>query len=178
MDERILIKKCISGNQKAQKKFFDLHASSLMGVALRYMKDKDEAEDVLQMGFIKIFKNLNRFENKGSLEGWMKRIVVNTALDQLRKDKKRLLDVSIDDSYFEPSLDAMAESNLQAESLLKIIHSLPTGYQTVFNLFAIEGYSHKEIGEMLNISENTSKSQYSRARTILRGLLEKYDIER
>lgn len=178
MNEEDLVKKCVEGDVKAQRELFNKFASTMLGVTLRYMKDRTLAEDVLQDGFIKVFNNLQRFEYKGSLEGWIRRIIVNTALDQLRKDKKYQDDIEIDNSYFEPVQKSEVEGKMQADVLMEIIQELPEGYRVVFNMYAIEGYSHKEIADALGISENTSKSQYSRAKATLRTLLEKYDIER
>lgn len=178
MEDEDLVAACLSGNVQAQRSLFDRFSPLMLGVAIRYIGDKERAEDVLQDGFIKVFQNLKRFKNIGSLEGWIRRIIVNTALDQLRKDKKYQRDIQLDDSNFKIVQKSEAESNLQAEVLMEIIQQLPEGYRVVFNLFAIEGYSHKEIAEQLGISENTSKSQYSRAKSSLRNELEKYKIER
>ncbi|MEX1193341.1 MAG: RNA polymerase sigma factor [Brumimicrobium sp.] len=180
MDDETLVKECVSGNAKAQRLFFDRFAPKMLGVILRYIKDKERADDVLQDAFIKVFKNIHKFEHNGSLEGWVRRIIVNTSLDQIRKNKKRQSDIEIDDDggFFELEEKSNAEEVLQAESLMKLVQSLPEGYRAVFNLFAIEGYSHKEIADQLGITENTSKSQYSRARNALKELLIKYKIER
>lgn len=179
MDDETLVEECVSGNAKAQRLLFDRFSPRMMGAILRYISDRERAEDVLQDGFIKVFNNIHKFENNGSLEGWIRRIMINTALDQIRKDKKRQRDVEIDSmDYFELKQNSKSEGILEAESLLELVQSLPDGYRTVFNLLAIEGYSHKEIAEELNISENTSKSQYSRARSALQELLNKYKIER
>lgn len=178
MNDETLVKKCVSGNDKAYREFFDRFSPIMMGVALRYMKDTALAEDVLQEGFIKVFNNLHRFEHKGSLEGWVRRIIVNTALDHIRKYKKEQSNLELDNSHFEVVQKSEVISELQAEVLLNIVKELPDGYRIVFNMYAIEGYSHKEIAKQLKISENTSKSQYSRANTLLRKLLEKYNIER
>lgn len=179
MNDETLVKECVSGKSKAQRLLFDRYAPKMLGAVMRYINDKERAEDVLQDGFIKVFKNIHKFEHSGSLEGWIRRIMVNTALDQIRKNKKRQKNVELDDDgFFELKQESKAEEILQAESLLKLVQSLPEGYRTVFNLFAIEGYTHKEIAEELGISENTSKSQYSRAKSTLRELLIKYKIER
>lgn len=178
MDDETLVQKCVSGNAEAQRELFNRFSPLMLGVAIRYIKDKERAEDVLQDGFIKVFKNLYRFEHRGSLEGWIRRIIVNTALDQIRKNKKRQNNLQLDDSNFEIKVKSEAVGKLEAEVLMEIIQQLPDGYRTVFNMFAIEGYSHKEIAETLKISENTSKSQYSRAKSLLRKTLKKYDIER
>ncbi len=171
MSDEQLIEECVAGNPIAQKKFYDLFAKKMMGVCLRYIGNYDEAQDVLQDGFIKIFKKLPEFEYKGSLEGWIRRIMVNTALDQYRKNKKHQNDVDVDTVGFMLEKKDYILESINAEDLLKIIHSIPEGYRLVFNLFAIEGYSHKEIADRLGVTESTSKSQYSRAKKLLRKLL-------
>lgn len=178
MDEETLVDRCKSGNQEAQRELFNRFSPLMLGVAMRYINDKERAEDVLQDGFIKVFKNIHRFEHRGSLEGWIRRIIVNTALDQIRKNKKTQGDIELDNSVFEIVQKSEVESQLQAEFLMKIVQQLPEGYRVVFNLFAIEGYSHKEIADEMGISESTSKSQYSRARAYLRKVLKEYGIER
>lgn len=178
MNEEILVKKCIEGDNRAQKKLFDLFAPKLFGVCLRYMKDHDLAQDTLQDGFVKIFTKLSDYNGKGSFEGWMRRITVNTCLDQLRKDQKLKVNTPIDDVSFLVKDNHWIEEELTAKDLLKLVESLPDGYRVVFNMFAIEGYSHKEIAEQLNISENTSKSQFSRAKSHLRRKLIELGIER
>ena len=178
MNEEILVEKCIEGDNRAQKKLFDLFAPKLFGVCLRYMKDHNLAQDTLQDGFVKIFTKLSDYNGKGSFEGWMRRIVVNTCLDQLRKDQKLKMNTSIDDVSFLVKDNHWIEEELTAKDLLKLVESLPDGYRVVFNMFAIEGYSHKEIAEQLNISENTSKSQFSRAKSHLRRKLIELGIER
>ena len=178
MNEEILVKKCIEGDNRAQKKLFDLFAPKLFGVCLRYMKDHDLAQDTLQDGFVKIFTKLSHYNGKGSFEGWMRRITVNTCLDQLRKDQKLKVNTPIDDVSFLVKDNHWIEEELTAKDLLKLVESLPDGYRVVFNMFAIEGYSHKEIAEQLNISENTSKSQFSRAKSHLRRKLIELGIER
>ncbi|MGV6860812.1 MAG: RNA polymerase sigma factor [Putridiphycobacter sp.] len=171
MTEEDLIKKCASGNALAQKKFYEKFAGKMMGVCLRYAKSTEEAEDVLQDAFIKIFNKIPVYEKKGSLEGWVRRIVVNTALDSYRKNKKNQKNVEAESvDYLLESKSYIVES-LNAEDLLVIVNNLPEGYKIVFNLFAIEGYSHKEIAERLGITESTSKSQYSRAKKALRDVL-------
>lgn len=171
MTEEQLVKECVSGSPSAQKKFYDLFAKKMMGVCLRYTNDYAEAQDVLQDAFIKIFNKLPDFESKGSLEGWVRRIMVNTALDAYRKAKKHQKNVDVDSvSFMLDSKEYIIES-INADDLLEIIRTIPEGYRVVFNLFAIEGYSHKEIADMLGVTESTSKSQYSRAKKMLRKLL-------
>ena len=149
----------------------------MMGICLRYCNSRQEAEDVLQDAFIKIFDKIRGFEKRGSLEGWIKRIMVNSAL---KSNDKRVfkfepgnLETTPDQVY-----DASAISNMETKKLLSIIQELPDGYKAVFNMYAIEGYSHKEIAEEFNISEVTSRTQYARAKKYLIKLLEKYGIER
>lgn len=178
MDEFTLAKNCIEGDQRAQQKLFEMYAPKMMGVCLRYMKDQARAEDVLQDGFVKVFTKLEKYTGNGSLEGWVRRIMVNTALDELRKTNKFKANVSMDDVDYMVGSDAEVLSSLIEEDLLKLIHEMPDGYKTVFNMFAIEGFSHKEIGEKLGISENTSKSQYSRAKAYLRIKVEELEIGR
>lgn len=177
MDEQALIKDCLKGNPIAQRKLFEKFAPRMMSVCLRYMKDGQEAEDVLQDGFIKIFQKLNAYENTGSLEGWIRRIIVNTALDQLRKNSKFGYTDDVDEVSYKIENNDFTVEGLMAQDLMKLIGQMPEGYKVVFNMFAIEGYSHKEIADLLGITESTSKSQYSRARAHLREKLEKLGIE-
>jgi RNA polymerase sigma factor (sigma-70 family) len=173
MDESTLIEQCLKGSSLAQKKLFEKFAPKMLFVCQRYCKNTEEAEDVLQEGFVKIFQSLPKYTNQGTLEGWMRRIFVNTALDILRKEKNFKLNSSLSDVDFMISNNEKTSDNIEAEDLLKLISNMPKGYQIVFNMFAVEGYSHKEIAELLSITEETSKSQYFRARTYLRKQLEK-----
>lgn len=177
MDEQALIYECLKGSPIAQRKLFEKFAPKMMFVCLRYMKDQQEAEDVLQDGFIKVFQKLNAYENTGSLEGWIRRVIVNTALDQIRKNSKYGYTEDVDEVGYKIENEDYAFEGLVAQDLMKLINQMPEGYKVVFNMFAIEGYSHKEIADLLGISENTSKSQYSRARAYLREKLEKIEIE-
>lgn len=172
LTEEQLVKMCLEKDALAQKQLFDYYSKRMMGVCLRYSQDADEANDVLQMGFIKVFEKLHMYNAKGSLEGWIRKILVNTALDNIRKNKKFQNDVEMDKvdyqlhNHTESPLDS-----LSVQDLLKIIQEMPPGFKAVFNMFAIEGYTHKEIAEELNISVNTSKSQYSRARAYLQKII-------
>lgn len=159
----LILAECIDNQPKAQKQLFDLLAPKMYNVCLRYAKDEDEAKDILQESFIKVFKNLEKFEHKGSFEGWIKRIFINTSIEFYRKNQKQNVVDSIDDVAERP-IDSHTISLLKTADLMKLVNRLPNGYRTVFNLFAIEGYSHDEISKMLNISENTSKSQLHKAR--------------
>lgn len=178
MSELALVKSCIEGDQRAQRKLFEMYAPKMMGVCLRYTKDVARAEDVMQDGFIKVFTKLTKYSGNGSLEGWVRRIMVNTALDHLRKENKFNANVSLDDVEYKVEFDGQILSSLMEEDLLKLIREMPDGYRTVFNMFAIEGFSHKEIAKELEISENTSKSQHSRAKAFLRNKVEELEIGR
>jgi len=167
-DIKNIIKGCLAGNRRDQELLYRRHAAKLYAVCLQYSGNDEEARDILQEGFIKIFENLGHYKNEGSFEGWMRRIVVNTALEKYRS-KYSLYRVDDIDAIQEPDASPQNEdySGLEAGDLLDIIRELPPKYRMVFNLYAIEGYSHKEISQMISISEGTSKSNLSRARIIL-----------
>jgi len=168
--EERLLKDCIRCKPSAQKDMYDRFASRMLGVCLRYIHDREEAEHVMIGGMVKVFDKLEQFQSEGSLEGWIRRIMVNESLMYIRKHKNMSLEVEMEKA--ELTLDYQSlESNLEAEDLLALIGELPIGYRTVFNLYAIEGYSHKEISDTLDINENTSKSQLSRARKLLQSKL-------
>jgi len=177
MTEELLVNKCLEKDPMAQKLFYETYSRKMMGVCLRYSKDKYEAQDILQMGFIKVFEKLDMYKSSGSLEGWIRRVIVNTALDNIRKNKKFDDNVEMEKVDYQLQIDTEnGLDELKAQDLLKIIQGIPTGFRTVFNLYAIEGYTHKEIAEQLNISVNTSKSQYSRARAYLQKIIIKEGI--
>ncbi len=167
-ETREIIDGCLSGSRRDQELLYRRYSPRLYAVCLQYSGNTDEARDVLQEGFIKIFENLSAFSHEGSFEGWMRRIIVNTALEKYRS-KYYLNRIDDIDELAEPMTDPGTDdfSGLEAGDLLNIIMGLPPKYRMVFNLYAIEGYSHKEIGGMLKISEGTSKSNLSRARDIL-----------
>ncbi len=167
-----IINGCLKGHRKDQELLYRRYAAKLYAVCLQYAGNDEEARDILQEGFIKIFENLVHYKHEGSFEGWIRRIIVNTALEKYRS-KHTLYRV---DDIPEPDADPDNEdySGLEADDLLGIIRELPPKYRMVFNLFAIEGYSHKEIGRMINISEGTSKSNLSRARIILQRKVSAY----
>lgn len=178
MDELNIVDKCVEGDPIAQRKLFEMFAPKMLGVCLRYANSTEQAEDVLQDGFVKVFTKLSAYKKEGSLEGWIRRIMVNTSLDQIRKNAKFMNNVSMNDVDYKVEFDGQILSSLMEEDLLNLIKSMPEGYRMVFNLFAIEGYSHKEIAKQLSISENTSKSQYSRAKAYLRTKVEELGIGR
>jgi RNA polymerase sigma-70 factor (ECF subfamily) len=165
--EEDIIKGCLENDQKSQERFYKKFASKMFGVCLRYAKDQSEAEDILQEGFIKVFFNLSTFRNEGSLEGWVRRTIVNTAINYYKKNLKYSNSSSIEQARIIQNNEEGILDKLSAHELQKLVQELPTGYRLIFNLNVIEGFTHKEIGEMLGISENTSKSQLSRARNAL-----------
>lgn len=162
-----LIESCIKGNRASQKALYDRLASRMFPLCIRYVGDRNQAEDILQDGFITLFTRLKDYKGEGSFEGWARRIFVTTALMHLRK--KDTLKMSEDLEVAKGLKTEMTGQiqNIGYKELLGLVTQLPTGFRTVFNLYAVEGYSHKEIGEMLGISESTSRTQYSRARTWL-----------
>jgi RNA polymerase sigma factor (sigma-70 family) len=162
-----IIKGCIAGKNASRELLYKQFAGKLWGVCLRYAADYDQAKDVLQDGFVKIFEKISQYEGRGNFEGWMRRIMVNTALAEFRKHRHLSIEAMQKNEY-EQEADGNLDCNLTAEELLEVIKELPPQYKMVFNLYAIEGYNHKEIGEMLGISEGTSKSNLSRAREILK----------
>ena len=169
-----LVKACLEGNREAQRTLYESLSPKMFPVCLRYMGNREEAEDVLQEGFVTLFSKLDSYSGKGSLEGWARKIFVNTALMQLRKNDVLKESEDLEGAWDVSSQDPTIIQNIGYQELLEIIESLPPGFRTVFNMYVIEGYSHKEIGEALGISENTSRSQLQRARMILqKKILEK-----
>lgn len=172
--ESDLVEGCIRGDARMQKAFYEQFAPKMFAVCFRYTSNQEAAQDLLQDGFIKVFKNLHRFRFEGSLEGWIRRIFVNTAIEQFRK--KSLPQTSIGEKHLDVADedDITALERLAEKDILKMIHELAPGYQAVFNLYVVEGYSHKEISELLGISEGTSKSQLARAKGILAKKVKEY----
>jgi RNA polymerase sigma-70 factor (ECF subfamily) len=172
-----VIRDCQKNNRHAQRFLYDYYVGKMMALARRYVKDTMVAEDILVTAFTKVFKHISRFKGEGSFEGWIRRIVVNEALTWLRKNKSMYLETDIEMAASEVNYDQLG-SAMAAEELMKMVEALPTGYRIVFNLYAIDGYSHQEIAEQLGISENTSKSQLSRARAVLQRQLSKMEAHR
>ena len=172
--EEQLVKACQKADPKAQKRVYEKYAPKMFAVCSRYLNNEMEAEDAMIEGFMKVFDKINAFKLEGSFEGWIRRIMVNEALMCLRSKKKEGFQVGYQEMGEEPEPHQLS-SNLESEELMRLIGSLPTGFRTVFNLYAIEGYSHAEIAKKLNISEGTSKSQLSRARVILQQMVLKTD---
>jgi len=173
MTEEDFIKRCLDNNPQAQEELYRRFAPKMFGICLRFTKNKMEAEDVLQEGFIKIFTHLKDYRNDGSLEGWIRRTMINTAINYYKKRAKQFSDVQIESMEITDKKVESVIDKLSADELLSVIQDLPDGYRMVFNLSVIEGFTHKEVGDMLGISENTSKSQLSRARTVLQGKIKK-----
>ncbi|MDX1907545.1 MAG: RNA polymerase sigma factor [Bacteroidia bacterium] len=164
---KALIQACAAQKPQAQRELYQLFAPRLFAVCCRYAASEAEAEDILQESFIKIFQKISSYEESGSLEGWLRRIVVNTAIDHLRRQKQQKNRASEREAVEIPAADDVI-ADLEAEQLILLIQQLPDGYRMVFNLYAVEGYSHAEIGKQLGITESTSRSQYTRARALLR----------
>lgn len=172
-----IIKGCIKGNRNDQKLLYQAYAKKMFSVCLRYARDYTEAEDMLQDGFIKVYENVKSFRFKGSFEGWVRRIMVNTALEKLRK-QNLMYPVSDVYEYAEDASYDDVIDTISAKDLIKLIQELSPKYRVVFNLYAIEGYSHQDISEKLGISVGTSKSNLSRARQILQDRIKKlYNAE-
>jgi RNA polymerase sigma-70 factor (ECF subfamily) len=173
-DEQEIIKGCINGESWAQKLVYDQHASAMMSVCMRYAGDYETARDLLQDGFIKVFTKIESYTGVGAFGGWIRRIFVTTALEFLRQNSALKQSEDLDDHHikFEDNQPTILDK-ITADELLSCVAQLSEGYRTVFNLYAIEGYSHAEIAESLQISENTSRSQFMRARNILQKNIEK-----
>lgn len=161
-----IIKASVSGDRKAQERLFNIYAGKMMTVCRRYAKSEAEAEDFLQEGFIRVFTFLGSYESTGSFDAWVRKVFVNTALKQLSK-KVIKVENDIDESYNISSYEVDVVSRMSEQEILNVLDRLPMGYKTVFNLFVIEGYNHKEIADMLNIEEGTSRSQLVKARKLL-----------
>ncbi len=164
--EHELVTACRQGERLAQRALYERYAGKMFAVCLRYVRQRADAEDMLADGFMKVFTHIKNFKEAGSLEGWVRRIMVNECLSYLRKERMIYMENSHDE-FIQISENYDHSVQMHADELIELIQNLPTGYRTIFNLYAIEGYTHKEIAEMLNINENTSKSQLSRARALL-----------
>ena len=172
MTEALIIQGCVKKEQDAQRMLFEKYAGKMMSVCLRYTNNQQEAQDILQMGFLKVFDYIHQYKGEGSFEGWMRRVFASIAIRQLSKKKMDFTSVEgvNNDALTE---DPSVVSKLSEEEIHQLIRSLPTGYRTVFNLHVIEGYNHEEIADMLNIQAATSRSQLLKARKILQALINK-----
>jgi len=170
-NEKQLIDNCLQGDRNAQRQLYELYSGKMMGICLRYCRDRETAKDLLHDGFVKIYTHLDNFEGKGSFEGWIRRIMVNTALEYLRKKNDEGFSQDIEEAFTLTSDDHGALEKMQADELLKVIQKLPDAYRTTFNLFVIEGFSHREIAESMNITESSSRVYLTRAKQILQQML-------
>ena len=174
----LIIKGCIQNERKAQEKLFAMFYGKMLSVCLRYTIDHDSAQEILQDGFIKVFEKIESFDFKGSFEGWLRRIIANTAIDSIRKNKKKPVLFENDTDFVSEIINPMEEAEiesfktLKAEIAMEAINKLSPGYRTVFNLYVLEEYTHKEIAEILGISEGTSKSNLAKAKQNLQRIIE------
>lgn len=177
MTDEQMVSGCLEGDRIAQKALYQAYAGKMMSICMRYASNREQAQDILQDGFVKVFQKMDHYRGDGPLGGWIARTMVNTALDQIRRNKPFEHSLDLTEAQHLHAAEGQALSRLGTEELMGLIQALPPGYRTVFNLFAIEGYPHKEISEMLGISENTSKSQFMKARAYLRKLLPKETVD-
>jgi RNA polymerase sigma factor (sigma-70 family) len=176
MTTKELIKSCLEGKKLAQELLYHQYADLMMGICYRYTKSSADAEDVLQEGFIKVFTKLHQFKNEGDFGAWIRRIMVNTAISYLNKHNRYKREMELEAITMHPVVEQGPEIIIDTKQLVELIRTLPAGYQTIFNLVAVEGYSLIEIAHTLNINENTVRSKYSRARSMLIALLRTNDI--
>jgi len=174
ISESDLIKGCIEGDRRMQEELYKRFSPKMYAVCLRYANNPNDAQDLLQEGFIKVYRNLHRFRAEGSFEGWVRRVFVNTSIEHFRKKSTQLSSVSEKEENTIEDADITALDSLAEKDIINIVQELSPGYRTVFNLYVVEGYSHKEVGELLGISEGTSKSQLARAKSILQKKIAQY----
>jgi RNA polymerase sigma factor (sigma-70 family) len=176
MTEEALLNGCIRNNAAAQKALYDLYSHKMFAVCYRYAHNREDAEDMLQEGFIKVFSQIHRFESRGALEGWIRRIVIHTCINILKKNKRFNESVDLIHATALQVREESVPSLIQAKEVVECIRMLPMGYRTVLNLYAIEGFSHKEIAAILDVEESTSRSQYTRAKAMLEDILVRKNI--
>lgn len=169
-DDELLIRECIDGNRKSQKKLYELYAPALYRLCFNYAKNTELAEDILQEVFIKLYNNLHKYRGDGPFAAWMRRITINTAIECIRKHKRASF-FAIDEEAQFTCQHATALDILYAKDVIKQTYSLSAGYREVFNLYVVEGFSHKEIAKRFDITESTSKSQFCRAKSLLRKMV-------
>ncbi|HEY0355683.1 MAG TPA: sigma-70 family RNA polymerase sigma factor [Flavisolibacter sp.] len=178
MDYQALVKDCLKGKPAAQKQLYDHFAGPMLSVCYRYTKSMADAEDVLQEGFVKVFFNLHQFKFQGELGGWIRRIMVTTAINFLKRNLRYSIELMFTDDHLHVvSNESNPEIKMEAKELADLIRQLPPGYQTIFNLYAIEGFNHVEIGKIFGIKESTSRSQYARARALLIQWMDKKNLD-
>lgn len=171
MTEELLLAGCLKNNAAAQEALYGRFSPRMLGVCYRFAKNREDAEDMLQEGFIKVFTQIHQYRNEGALEGWIRRIIVHTCINHLKKNKKFSDSLDIIHASSIHINEEMIPSIMQAKQVVECIRMLPLGYRTVLNLYAIEGFPHKEIAAMLDIEESTSRSQYTRAKAMLEEIL-------
>ncbi len=176
MTEELLLAGCLKNDAASQEALYKRFSPRMLGVSYRFAKNKEDAEDMLQEGFIKVFTQIHQYRSEGALEGWIRRIMVHTCINILKKNKKFSDSVDITYAHSVHVREEMIPSIMQAKQVVESIRLLPLGYRTVLNLYAIEGFSHREIGELLDIEESTSRSQYTRAKAMLEDILLKKKI--
>lgn len=176
MTEEAILQGCLKNNAAAQKALYEKYSAKMLVVCYRYAQNREDAEDMLQEGFIKVFSQMHTFENRGALEGWIRRIVVHTCINILKKNKRFNESVDLIQANSIQVREESIPSIIQAKEVVECIRMLPIGYRTVLNLYAIEGYAHKEIADILNIEESTSRSQYTRAKVMLEDILIRKNI--
>ncbi len=176
MTAEAVLQGCLQNKAAAQKELYQKYSPKMLAVCYRYGHNREDAEDMLQEGFIKVFSQIHSFENRGSLEGWIRRIIVHTCINVLKKNKKFNESVDLIHATALQLREESIPSIIQAKQVVECIRLLPMGYRTVLNLYAIEGFSHREIGNMLEIEESTSRSQYTRAKAMLEDILIKKKI--
>ena len=176
MTEEAILSGCLQNDPVAQRELYTRYSPKMLSVCYRFAHNREDAEDMLQDGFIKVFSQMHTFQNKGAFEGWIRRIMVHTCINHLKKNKKFNESVDIIHATTVQVKEESIPSIIQAKQVVECIRLLPIGYRTVLNLYAIEGFSHREIGDMLDIEESTSRSQYTRAKAMLEEILIKKNI--
>ncbi|MCU0443053.1 MAG: RNA polymerase sigma factor [Bacteroidia bacterium] len=171
--EKDIIQGCVEGKRLSQKCLYEHFAAKMLGVCIRYAKDRAEAEDMLQEGFIKVFQNITKFKHEGSFEGWVRRIMIFTAINWF-KHRSRKFQEDLDAEGYDAPYDDNVVEKIAAKEIIALVQQMPEGYRMIFNLYAIEGYNHREIASLLGIAEGTSKSQYARAKQFMQAVLAKH----
>lgn len=182
MENRELIKACKKQDTNAQRELYETYAPRMMGLCMMYCKNSDAAQDMLHDGFIKVFTQIKKYSGRGSFEGWMRRVFVNTILENFRKEKRKLQLISemevLEEEVMDENLERLFDDNITEQTLLEMIQELPDGYRTVFSLYIFEDMSHREIAKQLGIKEAASRSQYSRAKSSLKEKINEYTAKK
>lgn len=176
--DQTLVEGCLKRNRKSQELLYRKYAPGMYTICLSYADQRSLAKDILQEGFIKVFANLSKFSGEGSLEGWIRKVIINTAIDHLRKNKRWMKHVELEERHIEQLMSNEIQEKIDTEDLIRYLGKLPDGARVIFNLYALEGYHHKEIAKILEISEGTSKSQFSRAKSLLQQMIYEESLKR